>query len=153
MSNIDARHMTKKTTKAFTSTEIKKCLSSWTKGYSLYRIDNECRKMCMTQYFFCRREDCQQKIATIQECREESFGAVAAVGCWVGFNFIWYVVYALYRLMIEPKMYGSPSIEAPDRPGSRLPLVETSCSSPTYSKVSEIRSAVRDANERLETLV
>ena len=60
------------------------------------------------------------------------FGALAAVGCWIGFNFVWYIVYAIYRLVVEPKMYGAPSVEAQDRPGSRLPLVETSCSSPTY---------------------
>ena len=51
----------------------------------------------------------------------------------VGAGLVWYLSYTIYRCLVEPKLYGNLENLQADRPRSRLPLVETSCSPPEYA--------------------
>ena len=55
-----------------------------------------------------------------------------------GAGLIWYLSYTIYRCLVEPKLYGISSGSQAERPRSRLPLVETSCSPPEYASGKHI---------------
>ena len=61
------------------------------------------------------------------------FGAAMSIGALAGTCMIWYLSYAIYRCLVEPRIYREDTVGGVEQPGSRLPLVETSCSSPVFS--------------------